>query len=74
MSLIALVLMATVLCCHIYFWVVVWSLRKRMCMDIAIGFDENDQVAVISRGQVHKMTSMVAPAVLSNNWNHDNNA
>lgn len=64
-SAISLILMTTVLLAHIYFWVVVWSLRKRMCMDIAIGFDENSRV--ISRGEVIKMTSTKVAPVLSNN-------
>ena len=33
--------MTTVPICHFYFWLVVWSLRKRMLMEIAIGYDEN---------------------------------
>ena len=41
LALISLLLMTTVPICHFYFWLVVWSLRKRMLMEIAIGYDEN---------------------------------
>lgn len=41
LAIISLLLMAIVPICHFYFWLVVWSLRKRMLMEIAIGYDEN---------------------------------
>ena len=46
MTLISLVLMATVPFFHAYFWMVVWSLRKRFCMEIAIGFNPEDAARV----------------------------
>ena len=46
MSLISLVLMATVPFFHAYFWMVVWSLRKRYCMEIAIGFNPEEAAGV----------------------------
>ena len=46
MSLISLVLMATVPFFHAYFWMVVWSLRKRYCMEIAISFNPEEAAGV----------------------------
>ena len=46
MSVISLVLMAAVPFLHAYFWMVVWSLRKRFCMEIAIGFNAEEAVGV----------------------------
>jgi hypothetical protein len=46
MSLISLVLMATVPFFHAYFWMAVWSLRKRYCMEIAIGFNPEEAAGV----------------------------
>jgi hypothetical protein len=39
-----------------YFWMVVWSLRKRMVMEIAIGYD--DRVQVVSREDAQKQMAM----------------
>ena len=53
LAIISLLLMAIVPICHLYFWMVVWSLRKRMQMEIAIGYDENT-VNVMSREEAQK--------------------
>ena len=45
-SLISLTLMAFVPFFHAYFWMVVWSLRKRFCMEIAIGFNAEEATGV----------------------------
>ena len=31
---------------YVYFWMVVWSLRKRFCMEIAIGFNAEEATGV----------------------------
>ena len=39
LSIVSILMLVTVPWFHIYFWLVVWSLRKRMSMEIAIGYD-----------------------------------
>ena len=45
-SLISLVLLAIVPFFHAYFWMVVWSLRKRFCMEISVGFNAQEATGV----------------------------
>ena len=56
-SLVALTLMAGVPLFHIYFWTLVWSLRRRMCMEIAIDYNENAR-AIVTRKEAQKQMSI----------------
>ena len=59
-SLISILLLAIVPFCHIYFWCVVWSLRKRLTMEIAIGYNENANV--MSREEAQEKMAMAVLA------------
>ena len=54
-SLVSILLMLTVPFCHVYFWMVVWSLRKRMTMEIAIGYNE-DHLNVVTREEAQQVS------------------
>ena len=60
MALISLLMMAVVPFCHMYFWLVVASLRKRMLMEIAIDF--NSAARVVSREEAQKQMELAIVA------------
>ena len=59
-SLVSILLLAIVPFCHAYFWMVVWSLRKRMTMEIAIGYNENANVVTREEAQQKMAMAVLA--------------